>query len=121
MILISVIRDLCAVRSHSDVFKVVRLITDMSQIKLISRASRVLSGAAVRSELTLGEAVSAQPRGRHTSVRTMASQRKTLTLETLNPNIKTLEYAVRGPLVTRAAELEKELEKVFIPKYYLVK
>lgn len=93
--------------------RVVRLITDMSQIKLISRASRVLSGAAVRSEL-LGEAVSAQPRDRHTNVRTMATQRKTLTLETLNPNIKTLEYAVRGPLVTRAAELEKELEKVFI-------
>ncbi|KAJ8715840.1 hypothetical protein PYW08_013125 [Mythimna loreyi] len=83
----------------------------MSQIKLISRASRVLSGAAGRSELALGEAVSAQPQRNHTSVRTMASQRKTLTLETLNPNIKTLEYAVRGPLVIRAAEIEKELEK----------
>lgn len=48
----------------------------------------------------------------------MASQKKTLTLETLNPNIKTLEYAVRGPLVIRAAEIEKELEKVFI--YYII-
>ncbi|KAJ8713760.1 hypothetical protein PYW07_014130 [Mythimna separata] len=83
----------------------------MSQIKLISRASRVLSGAAVRSELTLGEAVSAQPQRNHTSVRTMASQRKTLTIETLNPCIKTLEYAVRGPLVIRAGEIEEELEK----------
>jgi alanine transaminase len=27
----------------------------------------------------------------------------------LNPNVKTMEYAVRGPLVIRAVELEKEL------------
>ncbi|XP_021189399.3 alanine aminotransferase 1 [Helicoverpa armigera] len=82
----------------------------MSQIKLISRASRVLSGAAVRSELS--EAVSVQSQPRHTTIRTMAStQNKTLTLETLNPNIKKLEYAVRGPLVARAGEIEKELEK----------
>ena len=37
---------------------------------------------------------------------------KVLTMETLNPNIKTMEYAVRGPIVTRAAEIEKELEQV---------
>ncbi|XP_022835790.1 alanine aminotransferase 2-like [Spodoptera litura] len=84
----------------------------MSQIKLISRASRVLSvsGVAVRAELS--GTVLPQPQGNHTSVRTMASaQKKTLTLETLNPNITKLEYAVRGPLVIRAAEIEKELEK----------
>lgn len=40
-----------------------------------------------------------------------SAQKKTLTLETLNPNITKLEYAVRGPLVIRAAEIEKELEK----------
>ena len=33
-------------------------------------------------------------------------------METLNPNIKLMEYAVRGPIVARAAEIEKELEKV---------
>uniref|UniRef100_A0A914V971 Uncharacterized protein n=1 Tax=Plectus sambesii TaxID=2011161 RepID=A0A914V971_9BILA len=27
----------------------------------------------------------------------------------LNPNVKNMEYAVRGPLVIRAVELEKEL------------
>lgn len=86
---------------------------------LISRASRVLSGAAVRSELALGEAVPVQSQRKHTTVRTMASQRKTLTLETLNPNIKKLEYAVRGPLVIRAAEIEKELEKVPNNQSYL--
>lgn len=29
----------------------------------------------------------------------------------MNPNVKVMEYAVRGPLVTRAGEIEKELEK----------
>ena len=37
---------------------------------------------------------------------------KVLTMETLNPNIKSMEYAVRGPIVIRAAEIEKELEQV---------
>ncbi|CAG4946235.1 unnamed protein product [Parnassius apollo] len=32
-------------------------------------------------------------------------------MENINPNIVKLEYAVRGPLVIRAAEIEKELEK----------
>jgi len=34
-----------------------------------------------------------------------------LTLDNLNPQVKIMEYAVRGPLVTRAGEIEKELEK----------
>lgn len=37
---------------------------------------------------------------------------KAITIENINPNILKLEYAVRGPLVIRAAEIEKELEKV---------
>lgn len=32
-----------------------------------------------------------------------------LTMETINPNVKTMEYAVRGPIVIRAVEIEKEL------------
>uniref|UniRef100_A0A1B0D0A7 Uncharacterized protein n=1 Tax=Phlebotomus papatasi TaxID=29031 RepID=A0A1B0D0A7_PHLPP len=45
--------------------------------------------------------------------RTMASasSEKILTIENLNPCIKVMEYAVRGPLVIRATEIEKELEK----------
>ncbi|KAG6454716.1 hypothetical protein O3G_MSEX008826 [Manduca sexta] len=43
------------------------------------------------------------------TVRTMAS--KAITIDNINPNILKLEYAVRGPLVIRAAEIEKELEK----------
>ena len=30
----------------------------------------------------------------------------------MNPCIKTMEYAVRGPLVIRATEIEKELQNV---------
>jgi alanine transaminase len=33
-------------------------------------------------------------------------------MKTLNPNVKKMEYAVRGPIVARAAEIEKELEAV---------
>jgi len=40
-----------------------------------------------------------------------SSSNKILTIETLNPNIKAMEYAVRGPIVARAGEIEKELEQ----------
>lgn len=46
------------------------------------------------------------------SARTMATDcEKCLTLHNMNPNIKSMEYAVRGPLVTRASEIEKELKE----------
>ncbi|XP_053322526.1 alanine aminotransferase 2 isoform X2 [Spea bombifrons] len=34
-----------------------------------------------------------------------------LTADTMNPSIRRVEYAVRGPIVTRAVELEKELQQ----------
>merc|ERR1711976_1114568 len=34
---------------------------------------------------------------------------KVLTMETLNPCIKSMEYAVRGPIVVRAGEIEREM------------
>ena len=37
---------------------------------------------------------------------------KPLTLENMNPSVKQVEYAVRGPIVARAGEIEKELAKV---------
>lgn len=43
---------------------------------------------------------------------TSTMSQKFLTLDTINPCIKKLEYAVRGPLVIRAGEIEKELLKV---------
>jgi len=33
-------------------------------------------------------------------------------MDTLNPNVRAMEYAVRGPVVIRAAAIEKELQKV---------
>lgn len=41
-----------------------------------------------------------------------SAKRKLITLETMNPNMIKMEYAVRGPLVIRAAEIEKELKAV---------
>nr|CAD2178080.1 unnamed protein product [Meloidogyne enterolobii] len=38
------------------------------------------------------------------------SSNRVLTVDTINPNVITMEYAVRGPIVIRAVELEKELE-----------
>ncbi|XP_063995946.1 alanine aminotransferase 1 [Diachasmimorpha longicaudata] len=44
--------------------------------------------------------------------RTMAgSAGKTLTLDNVYSNLRRMEYAVRGPLLIRALEIEKELEK----------
>jgi alanine transaminase len=36
----------------------------------------------------------------------------TITLENMNPCVKEMEYAVRGPLVIRAVEIEKEIQRV---------
>ena len=35
-----------------------------------------------------------------------------MTVDNINPNVITMQYAVRGPIVIRAVELEKELAKV---------
>jgi hypothetical protein len=35
-----------------------------------------------------------------------------VTIDNMNPCIKRMEYAVRGPLVIRASEIEKELQEV---------
>ncbi|KAM9439826.1 alanine aminotransferase 2-like isoform 1-T1 [Clarias gariepinus] len=41
----------------------------------------------------------------------LSSRRKVLTLDTMNANVKKVEYAVRGPIVQRAVELEKQLRE----------
>lgn len=40
------------------------------------------------------------------------SRAKVLTIDTMNPTVKKVEYAVRGPIVQRAVELERELSEV---------
>lgn len=37
---------------------------------------------------------------------------RVLTLDSMNPNVKRVEYAVRGPIVQRAVQIEKELKEV---------
>lgn len=39
---------------------------------------------------------------------------KVLTLDTMNPCVRRVEYAVRGPIVQRALELEQELRQVLL-------
>ena len=38
---------------------------------------------------------------------------KVLTVDTMNANVKKVEYAVRGPIVQRAVQIEKELREVW--------
>lgn len=42
----------------------------------------------------------------------VSSGGKVLTLDTMNPNVRRVEYAVRGPIVQRAVQIEKELREV---------
>lgn len=37
---------------------------------------------------------------------------RTLTMATLNPQVKAVEYAVRGPIVMKAGDIERELQQV---------
>lgn len=37
---------------------------------------------------------------------------KVLSVDNMNPYVKSMEYAVRGPIVIRAAEIEQELKSV---------
>uniref|UniRef100_A0AAR2KIS9 alanine transaminase n=1 Tax=Pygocentrus nattereri TaxID=42514 RepID=A0AAR2KIS9_PYGNA len=39
------------------------------------------------------------------------AREKTLTMETLNPQVKAVEYAVRGPIVIKAGEIERILQE----------
>lgn len=37
---------------------------------------------------------------------------RVLTVDNMNPNVKRVEYAVRGAIVQRALQIEKELKEV---------
>ena len=43
---------------------------------------------------------------------TSIMDQRVITLDNMNPFVKKMEYAVRGPLVIRATALEKELQAV---------
>lgn len=101
----------------------------MSLLKLISFASRrVLTDVAVRPQRTAGFQAAASLRaaggfiglqGSTNSIRTMFTTNKNeggvkLNGTNMNQNVVKLQYDVRGPIVTRAGEIEEELQKVFI-------
>ncbi|XP_057387643.1 alanine aminotransferase 1 isoform X1 [Balaenoptera acutorostrata] len=49
--------------------------------------------------------------GDHGQAATNGLKEKVLTLDTMNPCVRKVEYAVRGPIVLRALELEQELRQ----------
>lgn len=46
-------------------------------------------------------------------------RQKVLSVDNMNPYVKNMEYAVRGPIVIRAGEIEEELKKVHGYKYLM--
>ncbi|CAF4775276.1 unnamed protein product [Rotaria sp. Silwood1] len=61
--------------------------------RLALNSSRILATAGV---------ITKREQKRHSS----------LTIKTLNPLVKEVEYAVRGPIVIRAGEIEKQLKVI---------
>lgn len=47
-------------------------------------------------------------------------RQKVLSVDNMNPFVKNMEYAVRGPIVIRAGEIEEELKKVHGYKYLFI-
>ncbi|XP_028283106.1 alanine aminotransferase 2-like isoform X2 [Parambassis ranga] len=83
------------------------------------RASQGARLVSVTGELTLTvpralSSLSATRRGLPKEKMTengVMSRAKVLTIDTMNPTVKKVEYAVRGPIVQRAVELERELSE----------
>lgn len=74
---------------------------------------RPFSGNSRRTSPSLLQATIASVHSKNMSAQP-APCTKCVTYDNMNPAIKVMEYAVRGPLVIRASEIEKELEKVRI-------
>ena len=46
------------------------------------------------------------------AVQNICRRNKVLSINNINPYVKQMEYAVRGPIVIRAGEIEQEITKV---------
>jgi hypothetical protein len=77
--------------------------------RMQTRLTRLASG--VPGSLTSAGSAVLSGFPKHLSLSAMASsnQQRVLRYDNINPNVKTMEYAVRGPIVIRAVEIEKEL------------
>lgn len=77
----------------------------------LSTRNRNFSNLLTTAVETLSQSTNQVERDNNTNQkRTMST--KTLTLDSMNPNVIKMEYAVRGPLVIRAGEIEKEIKQV---------
>lgn len=91
---------------------------------LLRAAARRLGGVASSSSSSFGvcrgerglmrltRPVAASVGVRMASTQGGCADNRCLTIDNMNPCVKTMEYAVRGPLVIRASEVEKELQQV---------
>ncbi|XP_054009715.1 alanine aminotransferase 1 [Hylaeus anthracinus] len=82
--------------------------------QLAASAGSGTPGSRPSARLTAAEAVVQRPAVRRILCRGMASvtpSNKVLTEDTVFTNLRKMEYAVRGPLLIRALEIEKELQK----------
>ena len=84
-----------------------RWFSTLGRQRVMSAPSVDIQGGAAARQMT-----STGPMTLTTTRSTASVSGRVLTMDTLNPNVRAMEYAVRGPIVVRAAEIEKELEKV---------
>lgn len=80
-------------------------------VKMMKHVSRLAPGIRACLEVF---AMVLDPTRSIGAVRTMS---KVLNMTNLNPNVIKLEYAVRGPLVIRAAEIDKEIQEASKKSY----
>ncbi|KAF2344361.1 hypothetical protein FHG87_024883, partial [Trinorchestia longiramus] len=84
----------------------------MSAFSLNAAGCRLLGNSIRNISVNVGKG--GQYNGVYCGVRCVSStaimDNRVLTLENMNPHVKKLEYAVRGPLVIRATAIEKELQ-----------
>lgn len=85
------------------------------------RIGRVISNCQTLIGTNIQNLKSAQNVLRHLSAQPQSSRKPDyntseddyfITFDKINPNIKVMEYIVRGPIVIRAAEIENEIKQV---------
>ena len=84
------------------------MLASKSAVRIQTICSHVAPASWTRV-LGVAASGSGHARGIHTSA---ARAQKVLTVENMNPHVKNMEYAVRGPIVIRAGEIEQELQSV---------
>ena len=77
---------------------------------MAAQSSLTLLRASRRSTSSLLKSLTSSSSPPSAAAAAFVPRRSMLTAETMNPKIKKVEYAVRGPIVVRAAEIERELK-----------